>query len=245
MRNVLPTVSVVIPAYNEEKTLGSCLDSLVKQNTKIPFEVIVVDNNSTDKTVEIVKTYVRKLDLTIIKESKKGRGPARQAGFAAAAGDIIFSTDADTSVPVNWLEKFSHICQNPGVAVVTGTYRITDLSPLQNTCLNILQPAAMTLYRICAGHFWLSGFNFAIKKNVYQESGGFDARLTAHEDIDLGFRVVKLGKIAFVPNTPVVVSGRRYKQNFWRGAWAYIKTTFEFVRYRQSQPEKIHLTDVR
>ena len=71
-------LSIVIPAYNEEHTLPLCLQSLCEQATSLPFEVIVVDNASTDGTVRQAKKFAKKLRLRIIPESTKGRSPARR-----------------------------------------------------------------------------------------------------------------------------------------------------------------------
>ena len=105
-------ITVIIPAFNEEKTIEKCLDSLVNQKTKRKFSVIVVDNNSTDKTAEKARTFENKLDLTIIVEKKKGRGAARRTGFQNAIGEVLFSTDADTTHPSNWIETLSDSLEN-------------------------------------------------------------------------------------------------------------------------------------
>ena len=102
-------VSVVIPAYNEDMVIDMCLDSFVLQKTKHKFEVIIVDNNSTDNTYNLVKSYENKLNLKVIKEEQKGRGVARNTGFAHATGDIILSTDADAIVPPHWIETLASI----------------------------------------------------------------------------------------------------------------------------------------
>lgn len=94
-----PAVSVVIPAYNEERYLAACLTSLQKQTLK-NFETIVVDNNSTDKTAEIARRFGAK----VVKELKQGIIPARERGFREAKAEIIARTDADTIVaPYNKL----------------------------------------------------------------------------------------------------------------------------------------------
>src|ERR1035437_9820650 len=87
-------VSVVIPAYNEEKYIGACLDSLMDQKEK-PDEIIVVNNNSTDNTAKIVKKY----PVRLINEEQQGMIPARNRGFNEAKFEIIARTDADTILP--------------------------------------------------------------------------------------------------------------------------------------------------
>ncbi len=92
-----PLVSVVIPAYNEEKLIGKTLET-IKQQTYKKLEIIVVDNNSTDNTAKICREY----DVTVIKEERKGVGYARQKGCMAAKGDIIVMSDADIIAPPDW-----------------------------------------------------------------------------------------------------------------------------------------------
>jgi poly-beta-1,6-N-acetyl-D-glucosamine synthase len=217
--------SVVIPAYNEEMSIESSLNALVRQDFSEPFEVIIVDNNSTDNTVSIARSYVNKLILRIVQEHIRGRGAARKAGFAAAKGDIIFSTDADTIVPVNWMSRFSRMLKKKHIVAVTGPTRVNDLGFGRNMLFNILQPAIMHFYRVFFGHYWLSGFSFAIRADIYRASGGFDARVNTIEDIELGFKVAKLGKIKYI-RSPVLFSGRRFKASAFRGLLMYGKVFF-------------------
>ncbi|OGG11564.1 hypothetical protein A2Z00_05005 [Candidatus Gottesmanbacteria bacterium RBG_13_45_10] len=234
--------SVVIPAYNEEKLIGACLDGLVLQNTTHKFEVIVVDNNSTDKTVDIALRYKRKLDLKIITQKVKGRGAARQKGFQKAKGEIILSTDADTVVPPFWVEQLSHaLLERDGVAV-TGPCKITDCSWFTNTIFNVMQPLAMRTYKLIFGHYWLSGFNSAIYKEAYKKSGGFNVKLNAQEDVEIAFRVSKIGNIIFIPSVKVIFSGRRFQKGFIRGIVPYLTS---FINHLRNKDERVMLRDVR
>lgn len=217
--------SVVIPAYNEENQISSCLDALVKQSTDRRFEVIVVDNNSTDNTSKIVNNYKKKLNIKVVIEEQKGRGSARKTGFKKASGDIILSTDADTIVPEDWIERIITIFEsNKNVLAVTGVCQIVDNSKLTNALFNIFQPLSMRIYRLFFGHYWLSGFNFAVRKSSYLTSGGFDPKLNVQEDIDLSFKVSKVGKIKFLPDLCVNVSGRRFQKGFIKGVTPYLSS---------------------
>lgn len=101
----------------------------------------------------------------------------------------------------------------------------------------------MRLYGLLYGHCWLSGFSFAIRKSAYQNSGGFDPDLNAQEDIDLSFRVSKLGKIKLVTDTPVLFSGRRFKdQGLVGGIGDYITS---FKGYRSGKKNETSLSDIR
>ena len=233
--------SVVIPAYNEEKFIGSCLEALTKQDTHEKFEVILVDNNSSDQTVEIARKFKDRLDLKIIKQEIKGRGPARAKGFEHASGEIIFSLDADTIAPPQWISHLSSkLKQSNGVAVA-GTCRIKDCPRHINLLFNFSQPLMMRAYRLFVGHYWLNGFNSAIYKEAYKKSGGFDVDLNAQEDVELSFRVSKIGKIIFLPQIAVIFSGRRFRNGFFRGLVPYLMT---YAGYFSSK-KKIILSDER
>lgn len=227
-------ISVVIPAYNEERYLEACLEALTAQHTTQPFAVIVVDNNSTDDTAAIAERYGLRLNLHLIREPRKGRGAARAAGFAAAQGDIILSTDADTTVPPTWVEEMTDYFRDETIGAVSGTCYITDLSPHKNTAFNWLQPTAMKLHRVVFGNYWLTGSNFAIRRSVYVLSGGFNQNLNSQEDTQLSFAVRKVGKIKYISRPAVQVSGRRFKKSYVAGLWDYVRTFFERHLLRQA-----------
>lgn len=226
-------ISIVVPAYNEEKSISACLDSLVNQKTLYEFEIIVVDNNSTDRTGAIAKRYIEKSPIRIIFEKKKGRGAARQAGFKVARGDIILSTDADAIVPENWMDYITSYFNDPTVIAVTGPCKINDCSYIRNTIFNFLQPKLMISYRIIFQHYWLSGFNFAIRKEIYEEAGGFNPALNVQEDTELSFRVRKLGKIKFARRLLVIASGRRFKNGLIQGLGSYLKTYIDYFVFKK------------
>lgn len=235
-------VSVIIPAYNEEKLIGRCLDSLIKQKTKYQFEVVVVNNNSTDNTVKEVRKFADRLDIKIIFEKIKGRGPARKTGFENARGDIFLSTDADTILPTDWIETMVTGLIKSKAGAVTGSCIINDCNKMINMSFNLIQPISMRLYKLVFGHYWLSGFNFGIYKNVYFKAGGFSNTLNGMEDIELSFRVSDLGKIKLILNPKVVFSGRRFKNGVLKGGISYIKL---FVDYFLFKKEKIVLSNIR
>ena len=91
--------SVVVPAYNEAAYLGRALESLQHQDYDGTYEIIVVDNNSTDDTAAIAAGY----GVRVVRERQQGVCAARQRGVDCASGEIIISTDADTTQPRDWL----------------------------------------------------------------------------------------------------------------------------------------------
>lgn len=228
-------LSVVIPAYNEEQHIGRALTALVNQETKISFEVIVVDNGSTDQTMQVAQQFFAKLNLKIISESRRGRGAARAAGFSLAQGDIIYSTDADTQTPPNWLSAFIGAFEDTQVVAVSGTCAINDCSERTNKLFNWLQPQYMRAYRLFFRHYWLTGSNCAIRKSAYIKAKGFDPLIRDLEDIELGFRLTKHGRIAFMPTNVVITAGDRFQNGVWSGSWPYVRVFVQrFVLMRKS-----------
>jgi len=122
-------VSVVIPVYNEEKYIERCLESLQNQQEKAD-EIIIVNNNSTDKTYDLAKKY----PVTIIREPIQGITFARNRGFNTARGDIIARSDADTIIPSDWIKKIKANFQKNKIDALGGTCIFYDF-PLQTTYL--------------------------------------------------------------------------------------------------------------
>ena len=237
-------LSVVIPAYNEESCIGQCLEALLRQINAEPFEVIVVDNCSTDRTADIARSYMGKLNLCVISEGKKGRGAARRTGFAAAGGGVILSTDADCLPPETWISTLVNVLRkNPRLAGVTTPFEFRDCGLFRNAILN-LQWLLMATYRLFWGHFWLNGSSFAIRRETYERVGGFAPHADAQEDMDLSRRVRLVGEIRCLRRPRMVTSGRRFQEEgIIRGLWEYLSS---FIAVRISRGKKrAELSDVR
>lgn len=179
-------ISLVIPAYNEERYLSGCLDSVAAQ-TEMPFEVIVVDNNSTDNTVKIAKSYPF---VRVVKAREQGRVHARDAGFNAAKGDVIARVDADSRLASNWIGYvrllFSH---NQRVMAATGDAKFYDtpMPGMVNFYHRLVYYGAQT--RI-AGTPILWGANMAVRKKAWLQVRDLCAKTDyLDEDIDLALRL--------------------------------------------------------
>ena len=216
-------VSIIIPAFNEEEYIGRCLQSLVRQKTKRYFEVIVVDNNSTDATKKIAGSFKNKLNIRIVTEKEQGRGVTRWRGFEEAAGDFLFSSDADTTLPEEWIERFMQYFKNKKIVAVTSLCNIDDSSRISKALFKLVHLIANEAHRIVMGYYCLYGFSYAIQKDIYIKAGKIDKALNALDDVDLGRRVKKFGKIQLVRDMPVLTSNRRYKNGILRGLLDYVK----------------------
>lgn len=201
-------VSVVIPAYNEEKYIGSCLKSVNDQEIKAD-EIIVVDNNSTDKT----KSIAEKMEATVIREKKQGMISARNKGFESAKYKIITRCDADVVVPRDWIKKIKQNFENKDIDALSGPIIYHD-SFLKSASILPSHIYLESLRIISKGNRYLLGPNMAIRKSIWLKVKKFvnlnDSRV--HEDIDLSLNIIKVGgKIGYDNSLAVNVSSRRIK----------------------------------
>ncbi len=193
MKNL--TVSVIIPAYNEEKRLGDCLKSILAQTEK-PDEIIVVNNNSIDQTVKIAKSFGAK----VVNEHVQGMIPARNRGFNEATGDIIARTDADTRVPKNWIKRIkAGFEKDSDIVGISGPAKFYNVPSDLTDIPNWIQNAYFKSVEEVLHHDCLFGPNMAIRKSVWEKVKNkvcLNDR-EVHEDIDLTINQSKYGKIQF------------------------------------------------
>ena len=222
-----PTISLIIPAYNEEDYLPACLDAVMANLAGKAKEIIVVDNNSTDRTREIVEGYPA---VTYVFEPEKGITRARQSGYRAATGDILAYVDADTRPPAGWIEQIWDAFGNqPDLACLSGPYSFYDLSGIRNKVTTGWFIAAKPIYKL-TGYLMVGG-NFAISRLVLDKMGGFDSSIEFYgEDVDIGKRAKMHGKVLFSPHFVMPTSARRMKkQGFVRTAGIYFANYISIV----------------
>jgi glycosyltransferase involved in cell wall biosynthesis len=206
-------VSLIIPVFNEEKYIGPCLDSLEKQIEK-PDEIIIVDDNCTDNTINIVKKYKKSLPIKIVKEKKKGVVFARNKGFSKAKGDILVRCDADSILPKNWIKKIKENFSKNKIDGLTGPIIFYDFFLKTAFFSNIY----LILIKILQKGETLLGPNMAISKKIWEKIKKevcFDEK-NIHEDIDLSLHILKNnGKIIYDFNLIVYASSRRIVKTPW------------------------------
>lgn len=199
--------SVVIPAYNEENYLGNTLSSLKEQDFSGTFEVIVVDNNCTDNTAKIAKKY----GATLITEKNTGISWARQAGTEAAQGEIIVSTDADTTFSKDWLTTIDAAFKQSGkIVAVTGPCTFIDPPWWGTIYPKFLFGSVYIASKLLGRPSYITATNTAFKKSAWT---GYDTKVAQGSD-ELGLlrQLKKQGKIVFLHNNPTYTSSRRLRR---------------------------------
>lgn len=204
-------VSVVIPALNEEKYIGKTLEALtLLDHPGFEVEIIVVDSQSTDKTVEVVKRFK---DVRSIIIPKRTPAYARQVGIEKANGEIVACLDADTIPDKNWLTTiFGFFDNNPSLVGLTGTVSPLDGPWYARFSMKYIS-TGFYLFNFMLGKTIFQGQNFAVRKGAFLAIGGFNVRLHSAEDADLGNRLSRVGKVRFCKQMIVYTSMRRVKGN--------------------------------
>lgn len=234
MDNKKLLISVVVAAFNEEKNLPSCLESVLNQDfPKDEYEIVVVDNNSTDKTVEIAKKY----GARVVTEKRQGNTYAISKGMSSTKGEIIATLDADTIAEPNWLSLMKKTFEDKNVVGATGNADIKS----GNKFLDWMSPklyGAFLRFNFLIGKPHLTGFNLVVRKKAFDEVGGINEKFTMSSDVDLGLRVGKKGKVVYVDDMRVITSFRRWQDNPLKTISTYLAGYFWTVWLRRPPPVK-------
>lgn len=217
-----PTVSVVVPARNEEAMIEACLKSILAQEPK-PLEVILVDNGSTDRTSEIGKS----LGVKVIYQSKPGLHIARQTGLEAATGDVVAATDADCVVGPGWVGEIQKAFEDPGVVETYGPLEFFDAPPLDTFLAKYGWPFFVYVMDKL-GQPNTSGGNHAVRRSTALEVGGYDVPFG--EDLRLMLKLKEKGRIAYLPRAVVLTSGRRLKNGRFKMYGVHLKNIWRRLR---------------
>jgi len=197
-------VSVVVPARNETEHLPRCVAALEKQTVR-DFELIVVDSASTDGTGALAA----RLGARVVRMTEPGVARARQAGFEAASGRLIASTDADAIPAENWLERLVAPFEAAEVVGTYGTLRFTGDEAFPRFGQAFF--SRFQAFNYALGRPLFCGPNFAVRADAFRATGGFITRRgfpRDAEDVRLAMKLRAAGRIVFLRDLPMLVSAR-------------------------------------
>lgn len=214
-------VTVIVPAYNATTTISECLEALQHQSVPADeYEVIVVDDGSSDGTKEIAARY----SVSLLTQVHRGVASARNLGIDRARGEIILFTDADCVPAHDWVEKLMQVFCAPEISGAKGIYR-THQRELIARFVQIEYENKYDKMKKERYIDFVDTYCAAYRKSVFSKDGGFDPTFhRSGEDIEFSYRLAERGhKLVFVPQAIV------YHRHV-NSIWAYIKRKF-YVGY--------------
>jgi glycosyltransferase involved in cell wall biosynthesis len=238
-----PTVSVVIPAYNEATYIDRLLAALSLQDFK-DFEVIVSDAQSQDGTRQVVDSFKGKLDIEFIEAPPRGPAHGRNVGASKAKGEwlLFFDADVDLDDPA-FIRNLLRGVEEKGWNTSSGQLKVSGNSWLAKLghSQGYMNFAAHTKHPIAQGYCIIT------RRKIFESSGGFNEKIRYGEDNDYVTRTAKYG-FGFVKNAHYIVDPRRYEQEGWKlllkNTWHEIyrlthgfnfeknKSTYEFGKHK-------------
>jgi len=210
-------LSFVVPAYNEENYLPACLESILAQTKgrEHLFEIVVVNNASTDRTREVALSYP---GVKLVDEPRKGLTFARQAGFLNTSGALIANVDADSRLTPGWIDRVLTAFENsPQLVAFSGPYIYYDLTPMQQIGVRGFYLIAWATYVInryvLRVGSMVQGGNFVVDRAALERIGGFNLAITFYgEDTDIARRMSAVGDVLFTHELKMYSSARRLKK---------------------------------
>src|SRR3972149_2189459 len=217
-------VSVIVPAYNAQKTIGQCIDALLAQTyPRESYEVIVIDDVSADGTADIVRAY----PVKYLYQRNQGPATARNVGAREALGEIILFTDSDCVPFDNWIAEMVKPFEDKEVVAVKGAYKTKQKSMMARFA-QLEFEERFEMLKNAESIDMVDTYSAAYRKDIFLQMGGFDPYFPVanNEDTELSYRMSKLGyKMVFNPDAIVYhlnhpISVKRYARlKFWRGYW--------------------------
>jgi len=230
--------SILVPAYNEEQSISSCLNSLISV-VYDDKEIIVIDDASTDRTIQAIEKFLDKGVILVMREKNGGRAAALNSGLQRATGEVIITTDADTVTPSDWLQRFKSCFEQQDVVAVGGAYQACNKDKPLINATSILDQILNGVFKKSLVPNKLSGVNSAILRKVLLDLGGFNENSWWSEDSELGWKLKKIGRVIYDSGNVVNTQYPETWQDIWKRKfyWGYAMG----LKFREQMPFNIKL----
>ena len=228
-------ITVVAAVYNEQEHIARLIESLLSQ-TRLPDEIILVDDGSKDDTARVIEQYSKKNPLIrLIRNTNQGPAASRNLGWRSATSDIVIFTDGDCVPEPNWIESLIGRFVFDEVAAVAGTYRTLNVD---NILARFVGFEIAWRYRNVKGAIDAHGaYNLAVRRHVLQQMNGFNELYQAPsgEDWDLTYRITRKYKMLFDPDAIVA---HAHPEAFWPYMKNQMRRGFDRIKLYNDHPDK-------
>jgi glycosyltransferase involved in cell wall biosynthesis len=225
------TYSIIVPVYNRPDELDELLGSLTRQHFP-HFEVIVVEDGSTQRAEKIIDKYLPQLDIQYLFIDNVGQGFARNYGFTKAKGDYLIVFDSDTIIPPHYLATVDEYLSREFLDAYGGPDRADENFTALQKAISYAMTSFFTTGGIrgktknAGGAFQPRSFNMGMSRRVFQETGGF-AKRDMGEDIELGIRLKERNyRMGLIPEAYVYHKRRGTFKDFWQQVHSFGRTRF-------------------
>ncbi len=224
-------VSIIVPMYNEETTIGKCIESLLNQlYPSDKYEIIVVSDGCNDNSEDVVNHIIKsqeKVEIKLVRQENQGAASARNFGAKSSQGAIVLFIDADCIADYRWIEEMIKPILRHNVAGVQGAYKTKQKEIVAQLAQIEFEGRFKRLQQTEYVDF-VGSFSAAYKKEVFEKYNGFNTNFVMNEDVDLAYRISSDGhKLFFNPEAFVYhlhpdSLSKYVRVKFWRGFWRAI-----------------------
>ena len=244
------TLSVIVPSYNRKEEIRDLLTSLTQQSLNTAyFQVIIVDDGSTDGTKDFVEHFKQQYDLpvTLYTQDHQGPGAARNLGMQKATGDVFVFIDSDCTASPDWLQTIKYrFDQDPQVMAFGGRDDAAlDFPPLL-LAINYSMTSFLTTGGMRGGKkkrlakFYPRSFNMGLHRDLYKQIGGFGG-LRHGQDIEFSNRIIKSGeKVIYIPESVVYHKRRTSLTKFFRQVFNWGVARINLYKIDNAMLEPLH-----
>ncbi|NOX37395.1 MAG: glycosyltransferase [Calditrichaeota bacterium] len=242
--------SIIVPAFNRLDEIRELVQSF--QQLDFPgdrFELIIVDDGSTDGTQEWVQAYRERVDfpLRLVRQENRGPGAARNKGMEVAKGDFFIFLDSDVTVPPGWLTAVDRALTEQGGEAFGGPDAHRDDFPVLLKAINYAMTSFLTTGGIRGhtrkkmGKYYPRSFNMGVARNVYERIGGF-SNIRHGQDIEYSHRIIQSGaRVIHIPEAYVFHKRRTTLKQFFRQVFNFGVARVRLAQLDRKLLEPVHL----